>query len=233
MIAAPYAADFDQARAEVAREIRPAELVVEARGADRPIEHDRERRSDAIGLARQRSLPRLAPTRHVEMRDREADEPGFRFRAAAGRAFVADLAARARGRAGKRRDRGRVVVRLDLHHEVHGFRGVAVDAGLRVRPEPAALGADDDRRVVLVRRQHAARRVRVRIADHREQAFRRGLAVDQPVGVEDLVPAMLGVRLREHRQLGVGRVAAELAVRRFEVLDLVVAQGQPELDVGL
>ena len=112
-----------------------------------------------------------------------------------------------------------------------GSACVAVDAGRRIRPEPAALGADDDGRVVLVGRQHAARRARVRVADHREQALRRGLAVDQPIGIEDLVAAVLGVRLREHHELDVGGVARQRGELRREILDLVGREREPELAV--
>ncbi len=57
-------------------------------------------------------------------------------------------------------------------------------------------------------------------------------AVDDPVGIEDLVPAMLGVRLREHHELDVGRIAAQRAKARVEVLDLVGRQRETEFDVG-
>ena len=76
------------------------------------------------------------------------------------------------------------------------------------------------------------RRARVRVADHREQALRRTLAVDDPVGVEDLVPAMLGVRLREHHELDVGRVALQRRELRREIVDLVARQREAELAVG-
>ena len=157
VIAAPNAVRLEQARAEVACEVRPAELVVEARRADRPLEHDRQRRGDPLRLARRRAFPRLPPTRQLEMRHGEAHEPRFRLRAAAGRAFVADLAARARRRTRKRRDRRRMVVRLDLHDEVYGLVGVTVDAGRGVGPEPTLRSAGDHGRVVLVSRQHARR----------------------------------------------------------------------------
>jgi hypothetical protein len=43
---------------------------------------------------------------------------------------------------------------------------------------------------------------------------------------------VLAVRLREHHQLDVGRIAAELAVRAREVLDLVGREREAELAVG-
>ncbi len=90
--------------AEITREVRAAELVVEGGGADRPFEHDRQRRSDArraaIGTARQ--FPWLQEIGDVEVGHRETAQSGFRLRATAGGAFIADLAAGAGCRPGKR-----------------------------------------------------------------------------------------------------------------------------------
>ena len=49
----------------------------------------------------------------------------------------------------------------------------------------------------------------VGVANHPEQRLRLRRTVDQPVGVEDLVSAVLGVRLREHHQFRIRGVAAE------------------------
>ena len=69
---------------------------------------------------------------------------------------------------------------------------------------------------------------RVRIADHAEERLVAAHAVDDPVGVEDLVPAVLGVRLREHHELDVRGIAPERAEGVDEVVDLVVGQREPE-----
>ncbi len=90
----------------------------------------------------------------------------------------------------------------------------------------------DHGRVVGVGDHGALRRHRVRVADHREERLRLALAVDDPVGVEDLVPAVLGVRLREHGELGVGRRAAEAAIGLLQVVDLVLREREAELRVG-
>ena len=57
--------------------------------------------------------------------------PALGLDATAGRALVADLAARAGGGAGVGRDGGRVVVGLDLHQDADGLAVEVVDAGLR------------------------------------------------------------------------------------------------------
>jgi hypothetical protein len=51
-------------------------------------------------------------------------------------------------------------------------------------------------------------------------------AVDAKLGVEDLVAAVLGIRLREHHQLHVGRIPAELAEGRDQVIDFLARQRQ-------
>ena len=60
-----------------------------------------------------------------------------------------------------------------------------------------------------------------------------GLAVDDPVGVEDLVPAVLRVRLGEHHQLHIRGVAPQGREALGEVVDLVRGQGQTQGPVGL
>ena len=102
-----------------------------------------------------------------------------------------------------------MVVRLDLDQDVERLVVAGVDPGRRVGEPAAADRAGEHRGVVAVGREHAFGRLRVGVADHREQRFGLRDAVDDEVGVEDLVPAMLGVGLREHHELDVGRIAAE------------------------
>ena len=231
VVAAHLARHFLLEGAEGAGQIRPAEFVVEGGGADRPLDHDVERRGDALGLA-VGLLPRLREAGDVQVRHREAAQAGLRLGAAAGGALVADLAAGAGGRAGKRRNGGRVVVRLDL--------GEVVRQLLRIRIGAAGAGVEALRDgtfehggIVGIRHHRAVGADFVRLADHAEEGMRLRLAVDHPVGVEDLVAAMLGVRLGEHHQLDVGRVASRLGEGIDQVVDLVLRQGQAHLAVGL
>ena len=164
----------------------------------------------------------------AQVGDREADEARLRLGAAAGRALVADLAARPGGGAGEGRDRGGVVVRLDLHQRVGQLAGVAVAPAHRLGEEALHDRTLHDRGVVGVG-AHGARRARaLGLADHLEQRAVRGLAVHHPGGVEDLVAAVLGVRLREHRELDVGRVAALGPRPRQQVVDLVRGERQTQ-----
>ena len=123
-----------------------------------------------------------------------------------------------------------MVVRLDLHQHVRQFRRRAV-AAVVARIEARDRGALHHRRVVRIRDDRARRMRAVRLADHREQALVLRHAVDDPVGVEDLVPAVLGVRLREHHELDVGRIAAQAAEARVEVVDFVGRQREAQFGV--
>ncbi len=58
------------------------------------------------------------------------------------------------------------------------------------------------------------------------------LAVDDEIGIEDLVPAVLAVGLREHHQFDIGRVAAEPGEGRRKVVDLIGRQRQAPIHVG-
>src|SRR5208282_2901845 len=113
---------------EVAEDGGPPELIIEGGGADGSIEHDLQRGRNP-GTPRLRSLPRLGQARDPQVRDREARQPGLRLRAAAGRSLVADLPARAGRGSGERRDRGRMVVGLDLHQDVDRLARVAIRTG--------------------------------------------------------------------------------------------------------
>ncbi len=189
---------------------RPNSLL-NAAAPSGPSSHDLERRGDAGGLA-ERVFPGALVARDAQVRDREADEAGLGLGAATSRALVADLAAGTGRGAGERRDRGRVVVGLDLHQDVDRLATTAIDAvgGIRIPAQPRRR-AFDHCRVVAIGREHALGIARMGVADHREQRLVARRAVDHPGGVEDLVAAVLGVRLREHHQLDVGRVAASAA----------------------
>jgi hypothetical protein len=50
------------------------------------------------------------------------------------------------------------------------------------------------------------------------------LAVDDPRRVEDLVPAMLGVGLREHHQFHIRGVSPQVREGRFQILEEQAAE---------
>ena len=205
VIAALHAGHLLLVHAKVAAQIGPAELVVERGAAERPLGHDLQRAGDVLGFAGGVLLPRLLRAGQVQVAHAEAGEAGFRARAAAHRAFVADLAAGAGAGAGERRDRGRVVVRLHLHQHVRGFGARLVhrrvgEAARRPALDGAAL---HHRGVVAVGRDRALRADLLGVADHLEHRVFLRHAVDREARVEDLVPAVFAVGLREHHQLDV------------------------------
>ena len=173
-------------------------------------------------------LPGLDEARDAQVRDRESGDACLAASAAPGRRLVADLATGTGRGTREGRDRGGVVVRLDLHQDLDPSRLGRVPLRARIRDEPACLVSAHDRRVVAVRGQHLARVLRLRVADHLEQRPLTLDAVDGPRRVENLVAAMLGVHLREHHQLDVGRVPAEFAEPGAEVVELSGTQRQAE-----
>ena len=209
--------------AEVAAEGRAAKLVVERGAPQGAVEHDLERRCQPGGPA-VIGLPGAHRTRQAQVGHGEADQPCLRLGATAGRSLVADLAAGTGGRAGEGRDGRRVVVRLDLAQQVDLLVALDVAAGARVSKEAATGVAGEHRGVVLVGGEDSGPVPLVRVADHLEQrAVARG-AVDFPRGVKNLVPAVLGVGLREHHQLYVVRVTPEFGEGPGEIVDLVLSQ---------
>ncbi len=134
-----------------------------------------------------------------------------------------------------------MVVRLDLEQrmgELVTRRIVDCDcarpiggAVLAARIEAADATSLEDRGVVAVGDDSAAWRLDVRRPDHVEQ--RRVLcdAVDGPARVENLVPAVFRVGLREHHQLDVGRITSELPEGVDQVVDFVFRQCKSERNI--
>ena len=218
--------------AEEAAELRAAELVAEGGAADGAFQHDAEGGGEAFGAFGVGLFPGLAEAGDLEVADAEAADAGLGAAADAGGAFVADLAADAGGRAGVGGDGGGVVVRLHLHEHLHLVFGEAVDVVARVGLEGLHPEAVDDAGVVLVGDLGAFGVERVGVADHAEEGEVAFLAVDDPLGVEDFVAAVLAVDLAEHGQLGVGGVALGGGVGGEEVVDLGIAEGQADFLVG-
>ena len=215
---------------EIAAQVRSPEFVVESRSTDRPVDHDLQRRRHAVRMRKIR-FPRLWIAGDAQVRHGISREPCLRLRAETRCALVPNLAARAGGRAGKWRDGGGVIVRLHLHQDMYRLIAIRVLAAGRRRHQPRRRPSFDNGGIVRVRRDHAVRaRLRGR-PNHAEQPFSLRLTIDDPVGVENLVPAMFRICLREHHQFGVGRVALEVAVARGEIIDLVLRQGEAEIDI--
>ena len=211
--------------AEIAQEVRAAEFVVERRAAERAVGHDVQRRGDVFGFV-VILLPRLPETGDLQVGRGEARQTGFRARAASRCAFVADFAARARGRARKRGDGGGVVVRFHLHDDVRVFLVEAVCLTLvRIRIKPLDLCAFNHGGIVFIRHHRALRAGFVRVANHAEQRFRLLFAVQNEIGIEDFVAAVFRIGLREHHQFHVGRVAVQRAIVFDQIVYLVGRQG--------
>ena len=171
VIAAHLAIELGFEGAEIAQQVRAAEFVVERRTADGGFNHDVERGGNVGGPA-VAAFPRLFQIGDIEVGNRIAGQSRLGARAPPRCAFVADFAARARGRAGKRRNRRGVVVRFHLHQDMGVFFVETVALiGRRIGIKPGDFRAFDYRGVVLIRHHCAGRRGFVRVANHAEQRF--------------------------------------------------------------
>ncbi len=108
-----------------------------------------------------------------------------------------------------------------------------VRAVLAARIEAADGAPLEDGGVVAVGNDRSLRRLRMRRPDHAEQGRVLCDTVDGPAGIEDLVAAVFGIRLREHHQFDVIGVATELPESVHQVVDFVVRQCQAERTVGM
>src|SRR4030067_2387749 len=100
-----------------------------------------------------------------------------------------------------------MVVGLVLREDVGVVLVISVNAGARLGEEAPDAPALDDRGVVLVGAERALGIGGVGLADHAEQRIGLRLAVNDPVGVKNLVAAVLGIGLREHHKFDVGGIA--------------------------
>ncbi len=125
-----------------------------------------------------------------------------------------------------------MIVRFDLYQNVDRLLRTLVDARSGMRKITSATRALDDRRVVAIGGKDPLRTAGMRVPDHGEQRIRALAAVDDPIRIEDLVAAMLGIRLREHHELDVGGIPPQPLEAVQQVVNLIRRQGEPELTVG-
>ena len=232
VIAAMDTADRLLEGPEIPGEVGAAELVIERRRADRGLGHDLQRRHDPARPAVVALLPGLQGPGYAQIGHRVANQSGLGLRAAPGGTLVADLAARAGRRARKGGNRGRMVMGFAFDDQMCFF-GIFFINRIFIRIKALRNGAFEYRCVVGVGQHGALRIRRMRVPDHAERRMGHFLAVDDPVGVEDLVAAVLGIGLRKHGQLGIGRIAVERPVGGPKIGDLALAHRQAQALVGL
>ena len=217
--------------AEVATQVRAPEFIIECGGTQRTLEHDIQRRCDACRPAMV-ALPGSFTTGNAEIGYGKTTQPRLGFCTAPGGALVADFTPGTGRRTGERRNGGRVVVGLHLHHPMPGLcmRGIMPCPG--IRKKALHLEAFGHGCIVIVGRQDPFRAGLPGFPDHAKQRVLLCLPVYYPAGVEYLVPAMLGIRLGKHHQFDVDRVAPQGVEILDQVIDLVSRECQTEFDVG-
>ena len=152
---------------EVPAGIGPTEFVVERGRTDRTFEHDIERRRNSFRLA-VLLLPGLLEAGDFQIGYRETTQSCLGFGADAGCALVPDFAPRTGRRTRKRRDRGRMIVRFDLHQNIELRIFVAIAGIFGGRVETARGKPFDNGRVIVIGGQDSVVMHHVRVLDHLE-----------------------------------------------------------------
>ena len=147
----------------------------------------------------------------------------------AARHAVADFAAASRGRSVEGLYSGREIVGLGLQGDDRMNIADAEETWnvLRERGELLDIGPLDKGDIVLVSRNEEVGVRLCRFFYERKERFGHFLAVDDKGAVEDLMPAVFRVDLRETEKFAVGQVAPELAAQPGKIINLLRAQGKP------
>ena len=135
--------------AEVARQVRPPILIVESRSANRTIDHDFQRRRHTLRMGKI-VFPGLRVTGYAQMRDCVSGQARLGFGTQARCTFIPNLTAGTCCRAGKRRNRRRMIVSFHLHHNVYRLIDVGKFTVTGTRHEPRAMPAFDHCGVIAV-----------------------------------------------------------------------------------
>ena len=200
---------------KVARQVWSTELIVECGSTEWALDHDRQRRGHSRGL-----MWRFGK---IQVRDRKACEARARLGPAARGALVSNLATCASGCTGKGADGSGVVVGLGLEHRVQHRWLNRIWARLpRGGQQPMRRGPLQNRGIVGIGRQRALGRLGMRVPNHLEETRGHGHAIDGKACIKNLVTTVLGIGLREHHQLDIGRVSAEPCIGLGQVGHLVI-----------
>ena len=126
-----------------------------------------------------------------------------------------------------------VIVGFHLHQDMRGFRSELIVLALSVHPQAIYLRPLNHRCVIAVGAENTLTvDVAMGVADHPEQRNALGQLIDNPVRVEDLMPAMLRVGLSKHHQFHIRRVALQLLIGIEQIVELVFGQSQTQARVG-
>ena len=125
-----------------------------------------------------------------------------------------------------------MIVRLHLHQDMDILTAVAVAVINRTGDETLTFKTGHHCRIVLVGREHILGRLFSGVADHLEQGLILSLTIDNPIRIENLVTAVLGVGLREHHQFNVGRIPAKTLKALDQIVDFIIGKRQAQIHIG-
>ena len=154
--------------AKVSTNIRATEFVIESGTAHWSCEHNIERTCDSIRFAKVR-FPGLFGPRDKQIRNGKTCNACLWLSPTPGCPFVTNFTARTGRRTRIRRDRGRMVVGLHFHQNSSVILMTSVLLASGVRKKTTDAKTFNDRCIVGVRDQRAARVARMGLLDHGKQ----------------------------------------------------------------
>ena len=73
----------------------------------------------------------------------------------------------------------------------------------------------------------------MRFANHAKKRLILIFTIDRPLGIENLMTAVFGIGLSKHHQFHIRGIAAGLREGFSQIIDFIIAHGQPHRKVGI
>ena len=217
---------------EVTVQCRTAKFVVKRRAAQRAFGHNVQCGNNTFRFTKI-FFPRLFKAWNTQVGNGESNQAGFRLRAASGCAFITDFTTGTGRRTRPRRNCRRMVVGFHFHQDVSRFLMIIVAPRFMVGKIAAYFGTFHHGGVIFICRENVIWCGFEGVFNHLEQRFWLLFTVDNPVGVKNLVTAVLRVRLGEHIKLDVVRVTTKLCESVLQIVNLIFCQCQAKTQVSV
>ncbi len=159
-------------------------------------------------------LPAAGSIFESQMGNRKTCETRFGLGTTPRRALVAYLSTCTRRGTFERSNCGGVVMRFNLHHRMDHLGLGAVYRGTSLGPcrclKPLRLTALHNGCVIRIGNNRTKGLRSMRFTNHAKQRFGLGLAINDPLGIENLVTTMLTIGLSEHHEFNICWIAGKL-----------------------
>ena len=147
VIAAPLTVERHFKCTKITTKIGPTIFVVKSSAADGALKHDIERRDNSLRFAVV-VFPGLDKSRNAQIRNTETGEASLGFRTSTNCTFIANFTPRTSTCTRKGRNRGGVIMGLDLHQQMYRFLMIPIGVAIAGGEEPPTRAAGYHRCIV-------------------------------------------------------------------------------------